>query len=202
MDAHHRSDPAHLVARPRFTLIAVVSRDGFLARYSGERPSDWTSREEQALFQDRMARLDWSFMGRITHETAPAAHRRRVVFTSRQRDPLWRRERQLWLDPSSRRLVDIVELLRPVHPPRDCGILGGTRVHDWFEAHGVIDRIELTVEPLRFERGVPLFSRHYDDDPLADLAARGFEVASCRTLNGRGTRHYELLPKQLRSSGP
>ena len=31
-------------------LIAVVSKDGFIARYSGDIPSDWTSKEEQKYF--------------------------------------------------------------------------------------------------------------------------------------------------------
>ena len=34
-----------------YKLIAVVSKDGFIARYSGDLPVNWTSNEEQDFFK-------------------------------------------------------------------------------------------------------------------------------------------------------
>jgi dihydrofolate reductase len=67
-------------------------------------------------------------------------------------------------------------------------ILGGTRLHDLFLAHDAIDAVHLTVEPLRFGAGLPLFSDA--QGPAEDvLAARGFRPGPARALNARGTRH-------------
>ncbi|MEZ5860316.1 MAG: hypothetical protein R3D28_15285 [Geminicoccaceae bacterium] len=32
--------------------------------------------------------------------------------------------------------------------------MGGVAVHDWFAAHGLVDAVELTIEPLTFAAGL------------------------------------------------
>jgi dihydrofolate reductase len=180
------------MTRPRFTLLVVASADGFIARTPGESPATWASAEEQALFLDRVARADWSVMGRATHEAADRPDRRRVVFSSRGGG--WVRPTQLWLDPAGLTPDDLAARVEAVRPMRDALILGGTRVHDWFLAHGRIDAVDLTVEPVTFGTGLPIFSGQDRRDPVAAFAAHGFRVARERALNATGTRLIRLDP--------
>jgi dihydrofolate reductase len=170
-----------------FTLTAVVSADGFIARRAGEHPGSWASAEEQARFLAEVARHDWAFMGRITHETALRQDRRRVVFSRGATGLDWRTARHLWVDPAKVALDAILAALDPVWPPRRCIVLGGTTVHDWFLEHGLIDRIELTIEPLGFGTGLPLLSGQ-PDDLTAELVRRGFMLTLRQDLNPQGTR--------------
>ncbi|RMH51655.1 MAG: hypothetical protein D6686_03810 [Alphaproteobacteria bacterium] len=180
------------MTRPTFTLVVVASADGFIARRSGDNPAGWASAEEQALFLDRVAAADWAVMGRLTHQAADRPDRRRVVFSGRGGG--WRRPGQLWLDPAGLDPDALAARVAKVHPMRDALILGGTRVHDWFLAHGRIDAVSLTVEPVRFGAGLPIFSGQQERDPVEAFLARGFRVAAARRLNMAGTRLVELVP--------
>jgi dihydrofolate reductase len=170
-----------------FTLTAVVSADGYIARRPGEHPGSWASAEEQARFLAEVPRYDWAFMGRTTHETAFRKDRRRVVFSRTANGLDWREDTHLWVDPEQVPLAEILAALTPVRPPRRCIVLGGATVHDWFLARDLIDRIELTIEPLRFGIGLPLLSGQ-SGDPVAKLAAGGFAIVDEQRLNAKGTR--------------
>jgi dihydrofolate reductase len=173
--------------RTTFTLTAVVSADGFIGRRAGEHPGSWASAEEQVRFLAEVPTYDWAFMGRTTHETAFRTDRRRVVFSRTARGLNWREETHLWVDPGRTPWPEILAALEPVRPPRCCIVLGGAAVHDWFLERDLIDRIELTIEPLRFGTGLPLLTGQ-PGDPLAALAERGFAVVDEQRLNAKGTR--------------
>ena len=172
-----------------FTLTAVVSADGFIARRAGEHPGTWASAEEQARFLAELATYDWAFMGRTTHETAFRPDRRRVVFSRSANAPDWCQNNHLWVDPARVGLEKILAALAPVRPPRRCVVLGGVAVHDWFLERDLIDRIDLTIEPLRFGAGLPLLTGQRGD-VVAALARRGFALSDRQRLNRQGT---ELL---------
>jgi dihydrofolate reductase len=181
------------VSAPVFTLAVVTSADGFIARTPDEPPQAWASAEEQAVFFADVEAADWAVMGRRTHAAADRPDRRRIVFSAAGGAGEWRRPTQLWIDPARLLPRDLAVRVAAVHPFRAGLILGGTRVHDWFLAHGAIDRIHLTVEPVRFGAGLPLFSNAAG--PAADvLAACGFARRSSRPLNAAGTVHELWTP--------
>lgn len=177
---------------PSFTLVAVTSRDGYITGPDGEPPHLWASAEEQVLFADTVSALDWSFIGRRTHIAAWRPDRRRVVFSRSFRTPVWRHPSRLWVDPERVTLATILAALRPVHPPEHCGILGGVAVHDWFAARRLIDAADITVEPLTFGRGLPLFAQSAVPDPLAAMHELGLVETDVVTLNARGTRRHRF----------
>jgi dihydrofolate reductase len=170
-----------------FTLTAVVSADGYIARRAGEHPGSWASAEEQARFLAEIPAYDWAFMGRTTHETAFRTDRRRVVFSRAAPRLEWREETHLWVDPDRVPWPDILAALAPVRHPRRCIVLGGATVHDWFLERDLIDRIELTIEPLRFGAGLPLLTRE-TDDVVAELLRRGFVVVGEEQINAKCTQ--------------
>ncbi|MDE0521778.1 MAG: hypothetical protein OXH79_07460 [Boseongicola sp.] len=175
-----------------YLLTVVVSEDGFIARSVGEPPQAWASAEEQELFFLDVEAADWSIMGRHTHEAADRPDRRRIVFSSKVSG--WRRPSQLWLDPERLTPRMLPEQVCEVHALARGLILGGTRVHDWFLAHRAINRVHLTVEPVRFGSGLSVFSDARSADPVEEFTGRGFRVASEERLNAAGTRFLVLEP--------
>jgi dihydrofolate reductase len=179
---------------PRFTLLVAATADGFIAREPGHSPADWCSPEEQAVFLAAVDAADWGIMGRTTHEAAYKPFRRRIVTSTAEPAPRWRTENHLWLDPAGLTPDDLPALVAARHPLDEGLILGGTRVHDWFHAHGRIDAVRLTVEPVRFGAGLPIFSGDGAGDPVAALARRGYRVTGETALNCAGTRLVDLAP--------
>lgn len=179
--------------RPHFTLTVVTSRDGFIARAPGDSPAGWASPEEQALFFADVAAADWGIMGRVTHECADRPDRRRIVFSAAAGTGEWRRPTQLWLDPAQLDPAALAGRVAAVRPLLRGVILGGTRVHDWFLQHGAIDRVHLSVEPVAFGAGLPLFCGR-QGPAEAVLEGLGFTRLSDRLLNAAGTRHSVWAP--------
>ena len=177
-----------------FTLVVATSADGFIARHSGDSPASWASPEEQAHFFRLVGDACWSVMGRKTHEVADRPDRRRIIFSGQVTTPEWRRPTQVWVNPDHLRPEDLPALVNAVTPMTNPLILGGTLVHDWFHAHAAIARIELTVEPVSFGLGLPVFSGDGPTDPLTLFGRRGYGVAGDRILNQVGTRLITLEP--------
>lgn len=177
---------------PRFTLTVATSADAFISRSADEPPQNWASPEEQAMFFRDVVAADWAMMGRHTHLAADRPDRRRIVFSSTISG--WQRPTQLWLDPAKVKPADLSRLVEEVKPLSSGLILGGTRVHDWFLDHSAIDVVHLTIEPVVFGNGLPIFSRQTDRNALTAFTRRGFRVQAERTLNSGGTRYLELVP--------
>ncbi|MEM7720695.1 MAG: hypothetical protein AAF222_15980 [Pseudomonadota bacterium] len=184
--------------RPHFTLTVAVSQDGFISPTTDTPPQEWASAEEQVLFFSDVNAADWCIMGRHTHEAADRPDRHRIVFSVTQQG--WQRPTQLWLDPAEVDVGDLAALVQAKRPLREGLILGGTRVHDWFLAKAAIDAVHLTVEPVRFTKGLTVFTGQDDEDPLSIFETRGFRVMTEKTLNAQGTRFYTLVPKRSENS--
>ncbi len=174
-----------------FTLTVATSLDALISPTTDTPTQDWASSEEQALFFRDVEAADWAIMGRHTHEAADKPERRRIVFSGSISG--WRRPTQVWLDPAGLTPGDLAKAVEHVRPLGRGLILGGTRVHDWFLAQNAIHRVNLTVEPVRFGTGLPVFTDQQTRDPLEAFISRGFELAAERDLNAQGTRYYELV---------
>lgn len=173
-----------------FTLTVATSLDGFISRSTDEPPQAWASAEEQELFFRDVEAADWAIMGRNTHLAADKPQRRRIIFSTTLSG--WLRPTQLWIDPGDITPFDLAELVEDVHVCEKALILGGTRVHDWFLDHRAIDRVHLTIEPVSFGDGLPVFSTQSSQDPLEIFHHAGFEVDRDVILNDVGTRYLEL----------
>ena len=174
---------------PHFTLTVATSSDGYISRTTDEPPQAWASAEEQELFFRDVEGADWAIMGRNTHLAADKPYRRRIVFSTTQAG--WQRQTQLWVDPDGHAPADLADLVREVHPLKKGLILGGTRVHDWFLARDAIDAVHLTVEPVLFGDGLPIFTDQTARDATQVFAALGFRATKDHILNDAGTRYLE-----------
>lgn len=179
---------------PFFTLAVVVSSDGFIARHHDDSPATWASPEEQVLFFRDVDAADWAVMGRNTHLAADRPNRRRVVFSSSTPEANWRRPSQVWINPAGFLPRDLPALVSHIRPMRTGLILGGTRVHDWFLEQGAIHRLHLTIEPVRFGAGLPVFSNQSSKTPREIVRDAGFAMQSDEVLNQQGSRYQVWLP--------
>ncbi len=177
---------------PRFTLTVATSADGFISRSTDEPPQAWASAEEQDLFFRDVEAADWAIMGRNTHLAADKPTRRRIIFSTTTAG--WQRPTQLWIDPAGVSPDQLADQVASVHPLTRGLILGGTRVHDWFLAQRAIHRVHLTIEPVAFGTGLPVFTGQADTNPVTIFTRRGFIIDSETTLNAPGTRYIELIP--------
>ncbi len=177
-----------------FLLLAVVSSDGFIARHPGDPPWTWASPEEQARFRATMAQVSWSVMGRVTHETALRPERKRIVFTSGVTGVAWLTPNHLGFNPAGARFDEAMDLAKA---DGQVAILGGTRVHDYMLEIGRVDEIRLSIEPVSFGEGLPLFTGISWAGVEAHLATHGMtRTGEDEVLNAAGTieRVYRKLP--------
>jgi hypothetical protein len=61
----------------------------------------------------------------------------------------------------------------------------------------LIDAADLTIEPLSFGRGLPLFSQMAAGEPLVAMRALGLIETAVVTLNARGTRLHRFNRQSL-----
>ena len=124
------------------------------------------------------------------------------MFSRSAARPEWRTPNHLWLDPARLTAENLPGLVAARHPMEHAVVLGGTSVHDWFHAQGRLDRIALTVEPIRFGAGLPIFSGQARGQGAEDaLAARGYVETARRRLNAGGTMLIDYRASQPRYPG-
>ena len=172
-----------------FKLIAAVSEDGFIARFSGDIPSRWTSKEEQKLFKKDMKKCEWSAMGRLTHELSFNKNRKRIIFTRSIETYKFNNQNHIFFNPENISFNKIINLIKP---SSNICILGGTAVHDYFYDNGLINEIIITVEPIIFGKGVKLFSKIKWENFSDFLNKRGFKIIYNVKINKKGTNYYHF----------
>ncbi len=167
--------------RMKITMIAAVSLDGKIARHDHEM-TDWTSKEDKRVLYRELDRSDAVVVGRKTFEVArkPLSRRNCVVMTRSVRGARQKSPRLTYLNPARVGLLDFFQ----ARGYRRVCVLGGSEVYTYFLTHGLLDDIYLTIEPVVFGSGVPLFATPCHGAP--------FRLVSVRRLNSHGTviLHY------------
>ncbi|MBI2003193.1 MAG: dihydrofolate reductase [Candidatus Wildermuthbacteria bacterium] len=135
-------------------LIAAISADGFIAPAGGTTTSStsWTSAEDKKFFVQKTKEAGVMIMGSRTYETIgkPLPGRHTIVYSD---DKIYegvettRQNPRLLLEDLKRRGYTEV------------AICGGSTIYTMFMEAGLLDVLYLTVEPVVFGQGVPLFSR-------------------------------------------
>ena len=82
-----------------YKLMFACSKDGFIAKKQGDNPQLWTSKEDKELLKNNLEKIDWTIMGRVTHELNPNIDRKRIVFTRKVQEPQIINPAQLHLEP-------------------------------------------------------------------------------------------------------
>ncbi len=160
---------------PEVNAIAAMTLDGKIARHA-HHMSDWTSVEAKAFLHEELDASDVVIVGKTTYDIAfePLSKRNCIVLT---RGVSIREQRSDSLVYFNATAADVREELSRY---RRAALLGGTQVYTYFLEQNLIDRLYLTIEPLVFGSGLPLFNS-------TELLETRFVLASHRVLNDSGT---------------
>lgn len=141
-------------------LIAAVTADGFIAR-TNDQPADWTSKEDKKVFVRLTKEAGHMVMGSRTFKTIGRAlpERQTIVYTAHP-------EGFSGLDDPAIQITDedpteLVARLK-AEGANGLAICGGAQIYSLFAQAGVLDEVYLTVEPVFFGTGVPLFSQELE----------------------------------------
>jgi dihydrofolate reductase len=158
----------------KISLIAAVSVDGRIAAYPGHK-SDWTSKEDKEFLHHMLDENDCVVVGRTTYELArePLSKRNCVVFS---RSKIDERTGLVFMDPQKRKF----EAYARDKQYHSIAVLGGTGVYTYFLTARLLTDLYITIEPVVFGRGLPLFEAEKFD-------MKRFRLVSTRMLNQEGS---------------
>ena len=160
--------------------IAAVTIDGKIALDTSHF-SDWTSKEDKDFLHGMLNKADAIVVGNNTYKTAiePLSKRNCIVLTTSVETVERKSEDLTYANPASSDYFSILQNYKIV------AVLGGTKTYTWFLENDLLDELYLTIEPLVFGHGLPLF------ESSKDTSAQ-FKLESTKQLNERGTLllHY------------
>lgn len=160
--------------KPKFILLAAVSADGYIAKYSGH-ASDWTSPEDKDHLHAELDKCSAVVVGRKTYELAAKPLRARNVIVLTRGQTRLEHSRLRYVNPAN---VSLVELLGRENWLR-VAVLGGMEIYNYCLENNLFDELYLTIEPVLFGSGVRLLS-------TATLSPK-LMLVNNRTLNQQGT---------------
>lgn len=146
----------------RLTLIAAQSLDGFITRHDTP-GSNFVSDADRAYFREAMRGFDCCVMGGETYRTARETIRSNLM-AKQLRLVLTRTPAAFANDflPGKLEFTNSppVQLIADLGQRglQRCAILGGAQIHSLFLEASLLDEIWLTVEPMLFGNGTPLFA--------------------------------------------
>ena len=174
---------------PKYILIAVVSKDGFIAEHPNQKPYEWTSKEEQEQFKLDLKNCNWSIVGRKTHELAPNNDKKRIIFTSSVKK-ISINKNYIFFNPEYNSFEELENFF---NYNDNIAILGGTKIYDYFWEKNLITEIVLTIEPLYFYQGLCLFEKIKWKNLKKEILKNNFSLSTeKKSLNSKGTLylHY------------
>jgi len=141
------------------SLIAAVTVDGCIGRTSTDRSFEWTSAEDKQFYIDSIKRAKVIIMGLRTFQTFTRYPKglKFVLYTSKPEEFENPKPHliETWATKADPHQV-IDHLEKEGH--QEVIICGGASIYTLFLQAELVDRLYLTVEPVLFGKGVPLFS--------------------------------------------
>lgn len=159
----------------KIIAAAAITLDGRIALHR-RHFSNWTSREDKRFLHSFLDTCDVIVVGRHTYETArkPLSKRNCLVLTRSVASVKRAAKNLLFCNPRGTNLRAVLNKYTKV------AVLGGCAVYTYFLEHHLLDELFLTVEPLVFGRGIPLFASS------GKLPER-FRLLSLKRLNRKGS---------------
>ncbi len=173
------------------TMLAVISKDGYITHNDDSDYAKWTSKSDQVFYLQSLRRFGLQFMGRKTYQSVKNrlrfdGQRLRVVFTSHPDRYVAVPHELDFITQTPRQAIDSYSNLGY----NTAALVGGSDLYSQFLRAGLIDELLLTIEPIELGTGLPLF------DTALPNALSHFELVSERPLgdsssNGQTVvRHY------------
>ncbi|HVT75126.1 MAG TPA: dihydrofolate reductase family protein [Candidatus Paceibacterota bacterium] len=138
----------------KVSLIAAITADGFIER-EGEKGAEWTSRSDKRFFKEITKRAGIIVMGSKTYASIGRA------LPDRHTIVLSRSQRFEGVETTAESPVELVRRLEKEGAP-ELVVCGGSSVYTSFMKAGLVDTLYLTLEPVVFGKGIPLFAEAVD----------------------------------------
>lgn len=135
-------------------LMMAQSIDGMIARHPEHFP-DWTGKSDKRLFVEVTKRAGVMIMGSRTFDTLgkPLPGRKHVVMTrNRSRRSRW--ENLIFTDEPPHIILENLE----AEGFSEAVLAGGSLINGLFAREGLIDEAMITIAPMIFGQGIPLFN--------------------------------------------
>lgn len=168
-------------SKTNFVGFVASSVDGRISLKRHAAP-DWTSAEDWEFLQKSLKRFDAVVVGRNTYLTARARLKKRNTYVlSRKISSLKKEGTVTFVNPQKTDLRKLLGVYKNV------AVLGAGEVYQYMLNKRMLDELYVTIEPLVFGRGVPMFSGGRKTARLV--------LTSVRKLNARGTLllRYKIL---------
>lgn len=164
------------MARTEYLAIAAVSLDGRIGAHE-KHFSDWTSKEDKKFMRALLEKCNVIIVGNSTYKTAivPLSKRNCIVLTRSVKKQKQEAPNLLYLNPKGANVKTAIKKAGY----RKVAVLGGAQTYAYCLEHKLLTDLYLTIEPVIFGAGIPLFAGKYK--------LRKTKVVSVRTLNRKGT---------------
>jgi dihydrofolate reductase len=138
-------------------IIAAVTADGFIAQSPDQISTSWTSKEDKQFFSERTKKAGLVVMGARTFATIgkPLPRRHTIVYSNED----------LGTEGIEITSKDPKELIADLEARgyKEVAICGGSSIYSLFINSGIVNTIYLTVHPVFFGSGIPLFNKAIPD---------------------------------------
>jgi len=174
------------------TLVAAISKDGFLTKGDNSKVSGWTSEADKQFYKQIRAKHDLIVMGKNTYLAGAGLAVSGTLKIILTKDPSKFNDHEVADQLEFRNLTPIEFVKEYQEKYDDCLLLGGGQVYYSFIKAGLIDEIFLTIEPLIHGGGVPFLP---NGKKLVDVI--NLPAPQLTDLNTAGTKllHYEINKK-------
>lgn len=156
----------------RFAAFVASSVDGRISLTARSTP-EWTSKEDWKFLQTSLKRFEAVVVGRNTFLAAKKRLMKRTTYVLSRSTPSKTRGSVTFVNPRKAHLEKILSKHASV------AVLGAGEVYQYMLDHNLLQRLYVTVEPLVFGRGKPMFSGGKKNHRL--------QLRSVRKLNKKGT---------------
>ncbi|AJF59867.1 MAG: dihydrofolate reductase [Candidatus Diapherotrites archaeon] len=181
-------------SKPYYFAVAAITIDGFIARFPGHK-ADWTSKEDKTHLHKMEAKADLLLLARKTYEIAEKelSGKNCLVLTTKVGGIERKGKNLVYINPKKK---DVQEFVEEKGYKKIC-VLGGRAAYTYALEKGLIDDLFITVEPIVFGKGIPMFDK--------EVELKRFRLKSVKKLNKQGTvlLHYgkNLFSKRFAKKG-
>lgn len=163
----------------------VITIDGKIALNSHQFTS-WSSPEDKVLFRKLLNESDLIVAGHNTYRVSAKLLDKRncLIFTRSVKTIKHHKENILFCNPEN---TDVAKLISKLGY-KTIAIIGGAPTLSYFLKKNMLDELHITVEPIVFGGGIPIFEN-------VKIPLRKYKLARVRKLNKSGTLylHYEKM---------
>lgn len=141
-------------------LIAATTADGYIGRHSTDKSTNWTSKEDKAFYVSQIKTADVIVMGSTSFDTFNRYPKGSnwVIYDFHPEERTNPAPDRINFKATNLPPKKLVEEFKQAGYKR-VGICGGKSIYSMFMAAGLINKLYLTVEPVVFGSGIPLFDK-------------------------------------------